>query len=127
MGQESAIRPGFHISNNPGFFIVEDETEKPVEVVQKPETTETEPATEIKEVVDPEQVQDPTTALPETRQRKPVKVFDEEGTVEKKEPKLPDLRKMIDQAEHKKIIKKIFNYIIGYFTDVISFLTFILY
>jgi hypothetical protein len=40
---------------------------------------------------------------------KPLKVFDENGVIEKAGPKFPDLRKMIDAAEQKRIIKKIFD------------------
>ncbi len=54
-------------------------------------------------------VQKPIPPAPESQRRKPVKVFDEEGILEKKEPKLQDLKKMIGPAEQKRIIKKIFK------------------
>jgi hypothetical protein len=97
------------VPTDPGFFIVEDDVEKPVEEGREPESPETEPALKTRESVEEGQVQDPTIAVPEPRQRKPVKVFDDHDAIEKKESKLPDLRKIIDSAEHKRIIKKIFK------------------
>ncbi len=48
---------------------------------------------------------DPKTDVP-----KPVKVFDENGVIEKPAKKqLPDLRRLIDPAEQKRLVKKIFN------------------
>ncbi|MGD0337239.1 MAG: hypothetical protein ABSB78_00475 [Bacteroidota bacterium] len=66
------------------------------------------PPSETKKPVE-KKIQKPTPTGPESQRRKSVKAFDEGGVIEKKEPKLLDLRKSIDPSEQKRIIKKIFK------------------
>lgn len=74
----------------------------PAPPAPEPSTDSGQPAEEI-------MMQTPTPPVVSPQIRKSIKIFDEESGLEKKEPKLADLRRAIDPAEQKKITKKIFK------------------
>jgi hypothetical protein len=96
-----AVKQGKPPSPEP---VIPEKVETPPVVVEPPQA----PVPEHEKKPEGKPVQKPIPP-PEPQRLKPVKVFDERGTIEKKEVKLQDLRKMLDPTEQKRIIKKIFK------------------